>query len=258
MSPILIVSLILGVVIFIVGVAFVNQSMERAKLDKARKIAECMDRAKRYGYLLNGFPPNFVHTQLQALLSKMVVRDLATAAKLAPENERAQAQLKKAKSQEEHFCSLPPQEPNPAQLHTKEEADEVRRLLDELNRFVVMAAKKGSLSKNDARNHMATIKQQYLKAGLDLATHKAQEAQREGKLKLAVHHYRLALKELVHHNTEKQYDQQIAQYKAIIQKLEQAEKERAKTENPQLNSEWEEFDKEESEWKIKQQYDDKK
>jgi len=256
MSPVLIGSLVLGVVVFIIGVAFVNQSMERAKLDKARKIAECVDRAKRYGYLLNGFPPNYVHTQLLSLLANTVASNLVMAAKLSPGNERIEAQLKKAKAQQQHVDSLPAQQPNPAQLHSKEEADEVRRLLDELNRFVVTAAKQGSLSKKDASAHMESLKHQYLKAGLDLATHKAQEAQRNGKLKLAIHQYRLALKELLTHNSDKHYDQLIAQYKATIQQLELKEKERASSEDENLGSEWDEFGKEEQDWKQKQQYDE--
>ena len=241
--------------------AFISQSIEKKTVQKQRILMTLKTKQRNLVHLINGFPPNFLTTELLSLIYRALIDVCEQLSKIEPKDSRHLDDITLYTNQ---LGTLPktnsaarPRVDNPQVMK------EIRQHLQELQRFLAQQEALKIINKLQLGAYTDQVKRLSLQMAVDAYIYHARLAQQAGKLRLAIHYFTLAKKLLIAENTTHSYDKQIAQLEDIIKKLEEKAQVAGHPEQPEdaiaadtTGKEWEKFVPEDPDgWKKKQIYD---
>jgi hypothetical protein len=263
MSPVLIISVIVVVLLTVVTYAFVFQTMDNKRKQRQRVVTALKQRVGNFAYMINGFPADFLTKDLTVLVYRCLMDANEQLAKLDPRDDSHLSALEKYRE-----AMVKAQDRTDAgkriQLANLQQIKDVRSHLQELHRFVEKLLQKRQLEGAHAKVYSKQIQKLILQVSIDAYLMSAKHAEQNGKTRLALHHYTLARKMLTRENVDKAYSKHIAQIDLVIQELEKRLLEETKNPTPiggdsgpapTTNREWDEFETEDAGWKKKTVYD---
>lgn len=256
--PIFIVAIIFALLLALAGYAFISQSIEKKRVQKQRILMTLKTKQRNFVHLINGFPPNFLGSDLLALIYRALIDTCEQLSKIEPKEQRHRDDITLYTNQ---LDALPKN--NAAQrvrVETPQAMKEIRQHLQELQNFLVQQEATKVINKVQFVAYVDQIKRLILQMSVDAYLYQGKQAQQIGKLRLAVHFFTLARKLLAAENASRGYDKQIAQLDGIISKLEEkaqlsGEAAAASTLTTGATKETSNEPKPEDSWKKKQMYD---
>lgn len=245
----------IGVAVLI-GIGFISHSLERARLERARQVAELSARVRHCSAISAQLPGQFMSTELATLLLTIEQQLLLQLQKLDRKNPKVDKELASVRQQ------LAGGEPNvsnpPRQIADENQAREVRDLLENLHKLIGQGHRDGLVDKAGMARWSAQIRQFLTVTALDMYESIARKALQEGKPRVAKLQYERALGYL-----QKQNDPAYAElYAKLRTKLKQAEELAVQSElraadgHSELESGMAELEKDEELARKKAVYDD--
>lgn len=219
MSTTLIAILVVGGLVLIVGIGFFSQAMERARLEKARKLAELQARWNHCNSVSDGLPGQFMTVELKQLLLSVEASLLEQLLKLDPRSNRHAARL--AEVREQTGKSAPQVANVPVAINNELTAQTVSRQLADLVQLVDLAGTTGVL---DAQGHLQwtqQVRRYQLETSLTLYRALADTAMREGKPRVAKLQYERAVAYLARRDSGAS-PEQMAVFRQLLLQTEQA------------------------------------
>ncbi|GAA5316519.1 MAG: hypothetical protein AseanaTS_17230 [Candidatus Pelagadaptatus aseana] len=265
MSSTLIISIIIAVLVLLMSYAFISQTITTRRQQKQRLLTALKIRARDFKFLINGFPPNFLSKDLSILVYRCIIEVTEQLAKLEPKEKLYVEELTLYNKQLEEV-QRKPKNAKRAKLTNPQQTKEVKRLLQELNKFLAHLRKRGTINASQHANYEQQIKNMVVQLSVDSYIINAKQASGSGKTRLAIHYYTLARKLLAKESGKQNYQKQIQQLSGVIAQLEEkalaeeaaANPDRAAAEaqaEEQAATEWDEFNKGDESWKKKSVYD---
>lgn len=263
MSSAYIIGIIVALLIALSCYAFISQSIDKKRKQKQRLLGALKTRSRNFKFMLNGFPPDFLTRDLQILVNRCLVDVTEQLARLEPGNKSYVEELQLFSSQLEEI-KRKPQSDKRKQLDNPQQVKEVKRYLQELNKFIAQMVSRGNINKAQSASYEKQIKNLVLQMTVDAYLMNAKQSQQSDKKRLAVHYYTLALKLLTKENAKGTYLKQITQLKQVIAKLEAQlaeeepeykESEHSAASKDAAAEEWEKIDQDDDSWKKKRVYD---
>jgi chromosome segregation ATPase len=263
MSSTYIIGIIVALLIALSCYAFVSQSIDKKRKQKQRLLAALKTRSRNFKYMLNGFPPDFLTKDLQTLVNRCLVDVTEQLARIEPDNKTYVEELQLFSKQLEEI-KRKPQKTKRKQLDNPQQVKEVKKYLQELNKFIASMVSRGNISKAQSTSYERQIKNLVLQMTVDAYLLNAKQSQQSNKARLAVHYYTLALKLLTKENAQGTYQKQITQLKTVIAQLEDKlaeeepeykESEHSVASRDAAAKEWDELNEDDDSWKKKRVYD---
>ncbi|MDQ2075250.1 hypothetical protein [Marinimicrobium sp. ABcell2] len=257
MSSLSIAFVIVGLLIVLIGYAFIYQALEKRRKRRQRLIAALKHRQRSFKRMLVSFPSGFLTKELSQVLYQALIDAADQLSHLEP---RDRSHKEEVSLYSRELETVRQQETSgTARLDSAEQVADIRRQLQDLHHYIVQQAERGNVSKAQAQVYSSQIKRLVLQMSVDAYTLNARQAREIGKPRLAMHYYNLARKLLVRENAGHTHQQQILQLGEVIAQLEaQLAREPATAEDevkPTENKEWEQFGETDESWKKKQIYD---
>jgi len=256
MSAFTIISVLTLLLTVLVVYVFIKQSIEKKRKQTLRILKALKQRANDFKLLLNGFPENFLSKDLSELVIRCLMNVMEQLVQLEPHDSTHLDSLSILSKQLED-TKRRPKNSKRGKLESPQQVKEVKRLLQELNKFILHFKNKGSITANQHKMYESQIKQLVIQMTVDNYIISAKQALGGGKTRLVVHYYTLAQKLLTRENSkglfQKQIDklaQQIAKHEQILASETDAKDSAASPSASQeeASSEWNKFEEEESEW----------
>lgn len=191
MSTMLIVALVIGGLILVVGIGFFSQALERARLERARALAELQARWNHCNSINTSLPGQFMTVELKQLLLDIEVKLLEQLLRLDPRNARYSTQLTEVRQQ---LSKGEPKVSN-AQVAINNEtaAQAARRQLSDLMQLLEAACSGGMLDGQAYQHWARQIRQHQVETTLTMYRALAEAAMREGKPRVAKLQYERAV-----------------------------------------------------------------
>lgn len=256
MSPLLIGVLVAGGILLLLSIGFINHSLERAKLERARLTAELNARIKVCQNTSSQLPGQFMSPELKKLLLSYEAHLLGKLVRADRKNQRAQQQmdaLRTALAQADI-----PVDNAPLKIDNPITAKEVRSQLENVRQLLTQAHQEGLLDKASLQQWTTQIRQQLIALALDMFQVVAQQAMRDRKPRVAKLQYERAIAYLQNLNSPA-HAQELERYKQLMKMAEIAVV-RAEQANPDENNELsaglQELEQSDDSWKKKAVYDD--
>ncbi len=265
MSSVTIITSIIILLVLLVCYAFISQTINHKREQRARLLAALKSRSRNFRFMLNGFPAGFLSKELTLLVHRSLIEVCEQLSKLEPNTPSHVQDLELISNQmtEVQRQAKPVQ---PIQLESHQQVKEVKMCLEELNRFVFNIERQGRCNKPTADAYRNQINQLALRVTVNSYELNGQAARQASKIKLASHYFSTALNLLLRKGKPGQYDKKVGVLKGIVAQLEQemgteelmsdlAPEEVA--EQAEIQEEWDKYssDKKSDLWKKKQVYD---
>lgn len=257
MSSLIIASIIFALLVLLVGYAFVHQTLEKRRQHRQRLLTALKHRQRNFKFMISGLPEGFLTKELTLIVYRTLLDACEQLSRLEPKEPGHLRDFNLYSAELEELKHRPSAKRTPAT--NPEQAAEIKRLLQELYRFVSAQTDKGNLSSAQGQTCKEQIKRLALLVSVDAHISQARQAQAAGKPRLAIHFYNLAKKRITQESGGQAHQQQLSQINNVIAKLEnqmaQSAPESSDTPPPlEDQKEWEEFEQEDG-WKKKQIYD---
>ncbi|RYY01646.1 MAG: hypothetical protein EOO53_16775 [Gammaproteobacteria bacterium] len=255
---IFIVAIIFALLLALAGYAFITQSIEKKRVQKQRILTTLKTKQRNFVHLINGFPPNFLGSDLLALIYRALIDVCEQLNKIEPKDPRHQDDVTLYTNQ---LDALPKNsQAQRVRVEAPQAMKEIRQHLQELQNFLVQQEATKVINKVQFVAYVDQIKRLILQMSVDAYLYQGKQAQQIGKLRLAIHFFTLAKKLLAAENASRAYDKQIAQLDGILIKLEEkvqlsATTEPANSSDASLTKEVSGEQRPEDSWKKKQMYD---
>ena len=256
MSALLITGLVLAGIVVLGSIAFINHSMENARLQKARRKAELGERLKRCVVLSEGFPGQFMSPKLKQLLNRLEMEFANQLARIDPKDVSLKGRIEDLRTQLAMGESIAIN--NPVQsIQTETKAKEVRFQLEDLHSLLARAQGDGVLQATEAKRWAGEVKHLLVMLHVEFFRTLGQQALQQDQARQA----RLAFERGTQY-LHKQPD--LARYQNELQQLQQllnqANARVLESDKPQANQPSELSDNipeqgEEDPWKKKNLYD---
>lgn len=260
MSGTTITFVIFGALCVLIGLVYLSQMRERARIEKIRKTNMLTERHNRMQLLLHELPPQYLNNELRIMISERSIETLNELSSL-----KGDEKLKQQLSQEQTFLTQL-REKNPkfkaVNVQNEAKAKDVRVLLESLSRFVQNLNKRKRLDNNSTKKYLSHIEFSIGQSRADLFTARADAADKGGKPRVAIHNYHNAIDAFKALTNNPQAAKTIALYKAKIKELEQSaahKPDSPDSENKTAaagNKEWDSFMKDDEDgWQKKNDYE---
>ncbi len=263
MSPAYIIGIIAALLITLTGYAFVSQSIDKRRKQKQRMLTALKNRVRNFKHLISGFPPDFLSHDLQILVNRCLVDAIEQLALLEPSEKSYVDELQQFNTQLEEIKRKPTNSKR-KQLENPQQVKDVQAYLQELNNFIGQMVKRGNITPTQKTNYERQIKMMTLQITVDAYLLNGKQAQKNNKVRLAIHYYTLALKLLTKENSQGDYQKQISQLTSVIAQLETKLTEEDPTHTTVITTasnrdpnadEWDKITENEDGWKKKSLYD---
>lgn len=179
MSPALIAGLVLGGLFLLILIGFINQMVEKNKLEKARRRAELNDRMRRCSTLSETLPGQLMTPALKLMLARLELYlndNLQALEKNNPSLASRAAELKELLGK---GSQIPVQNPQ-KQVLTEAQAKAVRLQLEDLHAQVVWANKQGQLDTVAARRWVQEVQKMLVLLHIDYFNNLGRQALQQG------------------------------------------------------------------------------
>ncbi|WP_250658295.1 hypothetical protein [Alkalimarinus coralli] len=261
MSATAITIIIILIILGSISLLFISQAREKARIEKIRKTNALQDRYRRVQRLINEIPPQYLNKELRVMILERGIETLSELVALKPDP-TIQSNIKNDQ-QALKTVQESTETPKPVPIKDEATSKEVSKLLELLYRFIERQRATKKLDKSTSNKYLAYINYLISKVRADLAITKAKEAQKNGKLRVAIHNYHNAISEMMRIKDNPLAIKALTGYKAKIKQLEEAAEKEGKegTVNPEaekesLNKEWDDYLDKDDDWQKKNAYDD--
>ncbi len=239
----------------LVALFYVSHSLEKQKREKALLIANLGDYIIRLQRLLDAIPAPYLGKDIQLLLLEQIKKRVERLVELAPGNEKYRKKRDSVNGQLAEVSATTPQTQAPA-FKSPEQANEVRKLLQDLSKVIESFMQNRVIDQNEARKYLTTIQSGFFDANLGYMTQVAETSKSQGKPKMAILNYEKVIAEMQKRNQKGAYNDKIARIKEIINELKAASgsptaQEQSASAAGELNQGMDEFLEEEDAWKKK-------
>jgi hypothetical protein len=256
MSPLLIGSLVAGGVLILLSIGFISHGLERARIERARAIAELGSRLKTCRTINAQLPGQYMSAELKVLLTSLEISLLEKLIRLDRKDERARKMLESARQE------LKKPEPAtgnpPVKMDSEIQAKEARQMLENLQTLLVHAHKEGLIDKFALQQWSAQIAEYLFVTSLEVFEVLAIQGIRQGKPRVAKLQYERAVTYLQQQNNPALVDH-ILRFKELLKQASAAtvQSEQATNANSnELSAGLQELEKTDADWKKKAVYDD--
>lgn len=241
-----------------IGVVWLGQMRERARIEKIRNTNALTERHNRMQLLLHELPPQYLNNELRIMITERSIDTINELSSLKNDH-----RLKQQIKQEHDFLkNLREKSPKykPVLVKNEAKAKDVRVLLESLSRFVQNLNKLKRLDGSKTKKYLSHIDFSICQSKADLFTARAEAASKAEKPRVAIHNYHNAIESFKTLTNNPQATKTIAQFRAKIKSLEQsADKQKGTQGNaPESagdNKEWESFLKSDDDWHKKNDYE---
>lgn len=255
-SPLIIGALVAGGVLILISIGFVSQSLERARLERARHVAELNARIRYCAALSGELPGQFMTVELKSLLLTIEEHLLTQLLKLDRKNAKAQSQLSLVR---QHLSTGDLSIGNtPVLINNETLARDVRLQLENLHKLLAQAHKDGLLDSATLQQWVARIRQHVVTSTMEMFHAMAADAMQQGKPRVAKLQYERAVAFL-----QKQNDPACAELLVQMKgRLSEAEQAALRTEqngdpsNSELIAGLDALKEDDEAWKKRSVYDD--
>lgn len=254
MSTTLIVALVIGGLAIVLGIGFFSQAMERARLERARTLAELQARLNHCHGISNGLPGQYMSPELKRLLLEVEARLLERLIRLEPGNTRYASQLKEVRQQQ---GKGEPQVRNvPLTIADEAAAQSVRRQLADLLQLLEQARVERMLDDQGFMRWSQQIGAYQAETTLNMYRSLADAAMRAGKPRVAKLQYERAVAYLTKH-PERDNSGQMAVFRQLLIQAEQtATRMEQGAPGTALSEGVQELEEDDQAWRKKALYDD--
>ncbi len=166
MSPVMIAGLVTGGVLLLLVIVYINQLVERNRLEKARLKAELSDRRQRCQQLSDTFPGQLMSAELKALLARLELAAGERLLKLDKGNEALRNRLQDLQAELHKGEPIEVRNP-PRQILSEAQAKETRFMLEDLHAQIVRAAREGLLAQDEARRWVREVQHLLVRLHID-------------------------------------------------------------------------------------------
>ncbi|WP_111640440.1 hypothetical protein [Marinimicrobium alkaliphilum] len=264
MPTILIVSAIVLLVIALVSYAIINEALEKRRKQRKRLLTALSQRQRMFHDMLTTFPSGFLPKELHNLVCRVLLDTAEHLSRLEPKNATHLEAYRNYSEQLEASHNRPATAVG--RLESANQANGVRKQLQELYRYVIQQSELGHFNKVQTQAYREQIKRLALQMSVETYALQARQAQQLGKFRLAIHYYTLARKLLFREDVNHDFQKQIADYDTRIKTLEKQARELADhggepkdskvaAMDSEAQKEWERLGEEEAKWKKKNLYD---
>lgn len=254
MSTMLIVALVIGGLVIVVGIGFFSQAMERARLERARALAELQARWNHCNSINTSLPGQFMTTELKQLLLRMEVNLLEQLTRLDPKNSRHARQLSDVRQQ---LASGEPQVNNaPVAITNETAAQAVRRQLSDLLQLLDGVRAGNVLDDQAYQRWTQQIRRDQQEVTLNMYRALAEAAMREGKPRVAKLQYERAVAYLSKQNNSAHADQMAIFRQLLIHAEQTAVQMEQGLAGSELSEGVQALEEDDQAWRKKALYDD--
>lgn len=254
MSTTAIITTISAALAVLVVVVFAMQQIEKSNNEKQALIAALKSRLRGFHHLLDGFPEGFLSADLRALVCHCLLDSTDQLIKLEPRNkdhraerDRIMERLNKIRSEVVTAGYQP--------LTNPDQIQEVQRLLNSLYNVVQKLVERKRITQLEGASFARQIATLTVRVAVDSHLQSAQQALSDGKPRLAIHYYSLAVDKMKKSNTDGQYSSQMQLYEQRIAELEVLAEQQQTSAVATPAEEWEDFREDDDAWKKKSLYD---
>ena len=219
MSPMLIAALVIGGLVILVCIGFFSQSLERARLERARALAELRARLRQCSTINASLPGQFMSAELKTQLSQIEADLLARLIKLDKKNTQLADQLTSVRQQ---LDKNDPRITNiPVAITSEAAAQDARQQLSDLLQQLELARRDRVLDDAAFRRWSQELDQHLYQTTLTMFQAIANEAMQTGKPRVAKLQYERAIAYLAKqpHNDS---TAQLAVFRQLLANAEQA------------------------------------
>ena len=245
-----------GGVLILISIGFVSQSLERARLERARQIAELNARIRYCSTLSGELPAQFMTVELKSLLLTVEEHLLTQLLKLDRKNHKAQSQLSLVRQQlSAGDLSVGN---TPVLVNNETLARDVRLQLENLHKLLAQAHKDGLLDSATLQQWVARIRQYIVTSTVEMFHAMATEAMQQGKPRVAKLQYERAVAFLQKQN-DPACTELLTQMRSRLSQAEQAAlqtEQSADPTNSELLAGLDALEEDDAAWKKRSVYDD--
>ncbi|MEX6503281.1 hypothetical protein [Pseudomonas zhanjiangensis] len=174
MSPLVITLLIVSGIAILILIAFVNQMVEKNKLEKARLKADLSDRVRRCANVCEAIPGQLMTAPLKLLLSRLQLQLLERLLALDKGSADIRSRLEELRQLVDQGESIAVR--NPVQpILTEAQAKEVRFQLENLHGQITRAAQEALLPGKEAKQWVGEIRHMLVQVHLELFANLGQQ-----------------------------------------------------------------------------------
>lgn len=256
MSPLLIGALVAGGVLLLLSIGFISHGLERARIEKARSIAELTARLKVCRTINGQLPGQYMSPELKTLLIGLEISLLEKLTRLDRKDERAQQMLESARQE------LKKPEVNvgnpPVQMESEVQAKDARLMLENLHSLLKQAHKERMIDQLTLQQWSEQIRQYLLATSLEVFEVLAKQGMRQGKPRVAKLQYERAIAYL-HQQNDPTLASQILRFKDLLKQAAAAtvrSEQATSADSSELSAGLQELEQSDEEWKKKAVYDD--
>lgn len=256
MSPLIIGILVAGGVLILLSIGYINHSLERMKIERARLTAELNARLKVCQNTSGQLPGQFMSPDLKRCLISYEVHLLTKLLRIDRKNQLAQQALDANRNL---LAQTDIRVDNaPLTIDNPVTAKEVSSQLEDLRHLLIQAHREGLLDKASLQQRTTQIRQQMIALALDMFQVVAEQAMRDQKPRVAKLQYERAITYLNNLNSPA-HAQELERYKQLVKMAEvaTARAEQANVDdNSELSAGLQELEQSDTAWRKKALYDD--
>lgn len=256
MSPLVIGLLVAGGVLILLSIGFISHGLERARIERARSIAELASRLKVCRSINAQLPGQYMSPELKILLTSIEISLLEKLTRLDRKDERAKQMLESAR-QELKKPEVSVGNP-PLKMESEIQAKEARLMLENLLSLLKQAQKENMIDQLTLQQWSAQVRQHLLNTSLEVFEVLARQGMRQGKPRVAKLQYERAIAYL-HQQNDPALAAQVLRFKELLKQASDAtvrSEQATGTESTELSAGLQELEKNDEEWKKKAVYDD--
>jgi hypothetical protein len=267
MSAITIAAAIGGTIITVIVLVYVSQYRQRTQDARQREMNTLQEKLRQFKMLATALPPQFITPQIKVLLGQRAIETLERLGQLdRPDDFQDQIVEWKAYQESAKAAPTAQQGKNAASPTGNQIAvTETRHLLKILYRFIESQIKHRRLEKAIGAQNLEQTLYFISKVLADAHVAKARQVYKDGRYRIAIHHYHDAISAYSPLPNNAQAQKVVEQYRLQIKELEKQATAAQEAKNmaapsaaatTQLGADLENLVTKQDTWKKKQTYDD--
>ncbi len=257
MDTTIVVLLLVTVVIVSVAILVLSQMRERARIERARRIAALEDAYNRTRRVYDELPGQYLTRSIKLLL---VLRMEEVCQQLQQEHTDlpVASWISSVREQKQQVLDGTDERPK-VLMDSPDKSSGVKELLQSLYKLIEVLHKSGRINADTARGNLKHVLFMIHKTHADLFVFQARDHVRQDQLRKAIHSYHLAATEMAKSRDNEMAAKAVKSFKTRIRELEDelasGNREKSAEQQSRLDREWDTFLHEDT-WKKKADYDD--
>lgn len=255
MSPLVITALIVGGIVLLFAIGYVNHMVENSKLEKARLKAELNDRVRRSRDVSESMPGQLMTPALKQLLSRFELQYSERLLALDKRNANLSNRMAELREQLAKGESIAVNNP-PQQITSEAKAKEIRFLLENFHGQITRTVQDHLLPANEGKRWMGEIRHMLVQVHTEFFNNLGQQSMQQGQPGQARLAYERGVQYLRKQPNPERYKAQLEKFEQLLARANAVVLEKAKPaeeEPSELTEGLKSLD--DDEWKKKNIYD---